>query len=115
MVALLSTNLEPVDHNSVVRTLCVAITAGAIVALGIAFFGLGFRADLTTTRALIFLVVKVAFAIGVAGLSLAYLTRLARPAGNEKSRPSWSLHRFSSLWFLPQSALGPRPARIGKG
>lgn len=51
LVALLSTNLEPVDRHAVVRTLWVAIAAGLIVALGIAFFGLGLRADLTTTRA----------------------------------------------------------------
>jgi len=109
MVALLSTNLEPVDHNSVVRTLCVAITAGAIVALGIAFFGLGFRADLATTRALIFLVVKVAFAIGVAGLSLAYLTRLARPGGERKISPLLVAVPFLVIMILAAISLGSAP------
>ncbi len=109
MVALLSTNLEPVDHNSVVRTLCVAITAGAIVALGIEFFGLGFRADLATTRALIFLVVKVAFAIGVAGLSLAYLTRLARPGGERKISPLLVAAPFLVIVVLAAISLGSAP------
>ena len=109
MVALLSTNLEPVDHNSVVRTLCVAITAGAIVALGIAFFGLGFRADLTTTRALIFLVVKVAFAIGVVGLAMTYLTRLARPGGERKISPLLVAAPFLVIVALAAISLGFAP------
>src|SRR6266436_9555039 len=87
LVALLSTNLEPVDRNAVVRTLWVAIAAGSIVALGTAFVGLGFRADLTTSRALIFLAAKLAFAIGIVGLALVYLTRLARPGGERKISP----------------------------
>ena len=48
LVALLSTNLEPVDRSAVVRTLCLAVGGGVVVALGVAFFGLGVRADLAT-------------------------------------------------------------------
>src|SRR6266508_1940936 len=84
LVALLSTNLEPVNRNAVVRTLYIAIAGGAVAALGITFAGLGFRPDLTTTRALIYLAVKLAFAIGIVGLALLYLTRLARPDGERK-------------------------------
>ncbi len=116
LVALLSTNLEPVDRNAVVRTLYVAIAAGSIVAFGVAVVGLGFRADLMTARALMFLAIKLAFAIGIVGLALLYLTRLARPGGERKIPPCClSLCRFSSLWFLPPSALDPHPGRIGKG
>jgi hypothetical protein len=109
LVALLSTNLEPVDRNAVVRTLCVAIAAAAIAALGIAFAGLGFRPDLTTTRALIFLAVKVAFAIGVAGLSLAYLTRLARPSGERKISPLLVAAPFLVIVALAAISLGFAP------
>jgi hypothetical protein len=84
LVALLSTNLEPVDRGVVLRTLCLAAGGGVIVALGIAFLGLGFRSDLPTTRALIFLAVKLAFAIGIVGLAIVYLTRLTRPGGERK-------------------------------
>ena len=84
LVALLSTNLEPVDRKAVVRTLYVAIAAGSIVAFGVAVVGLGFRADLMTAGALMFLAVKLAFAIGIVGLALLYLTRLARPGGERK-------------------------------
>src|SRR6266404_3651243 len=109
LVALLSTNLERADRNSVVRMLCVATAAGSIVALGIAFVGLGFRADLTTTRALIFLAVKVAFAIGVAGLSLAYLTRLARPGGERKISPLLVAVPFLVVVVLAAISLGSAP------
>src|SRR6266849_6268207 len=88
LVAFLNTNPEPVDRSSVVRTLCVALAAGMVVALGIAFVGLGVRSDLMTARALIFLVVKLAFAVGIVGLALVYLTRLARP-GAEQKTPSF--------------------------
>jgi hypothetical protein len=109
LVALLSTNLEPVDRKAVVRTLYVAIAAGSIVALGIAVVGLGFRADLMTTRAPMFLAVKVAFAIGVAGLSLAYLTRLARPGGERKISPFLVALPFLVIVVLAAISLGSAP------
>src|SRR5258708_28550241 len=79
LVALLSTNPEPVDRRLVVRTLCVALAAGSIVALGIALVGLGVRSDLITARALIFLAVKLFFFVGFISLALVYLTRLPPP------------------------------------
>jgi hypothetical protein len=109
LVALLSTNLEPVDRNAVVRTLFVAIATGAILALGIAFVGLGFRPDLTTPSALMFLAVKVAFAIGVVGLSLAYLTRLARPGGERKISPLLVALPFLVVVVLAAISLGSAP------
>src|SRR5260370_2818775 len=74
LVALLSTNPEPVDRSLVVRTLCVALAAGTVVALGIMLVGLGVRSDLMTAHALIFLAMKLAFAVGIVGLALIYLT-----------------------------------------
>jgi hypothetical protein len=111
LVALLSTNPEPVDRSSVVRTLCVALAAGTIVALAIAFVGLGVRTDLMTPRALAFLVLKLAFTVGIVGLALVYLTRLARPGG-ERRTPSFLVAMpflvivflaAISLWFAPSS------------
>jgi hypothetical protein len=85
LVALLSTNPEPVDRGLVRRTLYVALAAGLIVSLGLAVVGLGIRSDLTMAGALIFLVVKLCFAVGIVSLSLIYLTRLARPGGERKA------------------------------
>jgi hypothetical protein len=85
LVALLSTNPEPVDRWLVRRTLYVALAAGLIVSLGLALVGLGIRSDLTMARALIFLGVKLCFAVGIVSLALVYLTRLARPGGERKA------------------------------
>jgi hypothetical protein len=110
LVGLLSTNLEPVDRNAVDRTLCVAIAAGAIVALGVAVVGLGFRADLVTARALMFLAVKLAFAIGIVGLALLYLTRLARPGGERKISPALLVAMpFLIIMVLAAISLGSAP------
>ncbi|MCK1339947.1 DUF1109 domain-containing protein [Bradyrhizobium sp. 38] len=109
LVALLSTNVEPVDRNAVVRTLSIAIAAGTTVALGIAFAGLGFRADLATTRALAFLAIKLAFAIGVVGLALVYLTRLARPGGEQKISPFLVAVPFLVIVALAAVSLGAAP------
>jgi hypothetical protein len=110
LVALLSANLEPVDRSSVVRTLYVAIAAGSIVVLGIAVVGLGFRADLMTARALIFLAVKLAFAIGIVGLALLYLTRLARPGGERKISPALLVVvPFLVIMVLAAISLGSAP------
>jgi hypothetical protein len=85
LVALLSTNPEPVDRGLVRRTLYVALAAGLIVSLGLAVVGLGIRSDLTMAGALIFLVAKLCFAVGIVSLALIYLTRLARPGGERKA------------------------------
>jgi hypothetical protein len=109
LVALLSTNLEPVHRSSVVRMLCVAVATGIVVALGIAFVGLGIRSDLTTTRALIFLAIKLAFAIGIVGLALVYLTKLARPGGERKSSSFLIVVPFLVVLFLAVISLGSAP------
>jgi hypothetical protein len=109
LVALLSTNLEPVERRSIVRTLCVAVATGIVLALGIAFIGLGVRSDLMTTRALIFLAVKLAFAIGIVGLALVYLARLARPGGERKTSPFLVALPFLVVVFLAAISLGSAP------
>src|SRR6266550_8372410 len=110
LVALLSTNPELVDRSSVVRTLCVALTAGMVVALGIAFVGLGVRSDLMTTRALGFLIVKLAFAVGIVSLALVYLTRLARPGGERKTSAVLVAIPFGAIAVLSVISLGFAPS-----
>ncbi len=85
LVALLSTNPEPVDRGLVVRTLLVALGAGSILALGITIFGLGVRPDMVTSGALGFVATKVSFAVGIFSLALVYLAKLARWRGAKTS------------------------------
>jgi hypothetical protein len=109
LVALLSANLEPVDRNAVFRTLHVAIAAAAIAALGIAVAGLGLRPDLTTTRALIYLTIKLAFAIGIVGLATTYLMRLARPGGERGMSLFLIAVPFLIVVILASISLGSAP------
>lgn len=111
LVALLSTNTEPVDRRSFVNTLGIALAVGTVVTLGITLVGLGVRTDLTTARALGFLAVKLSFAVGIVGLALAYLTRLARPGAERRTQPFLVAVPFLlivllaaiSLWLAPSS------------
>src|SRR5713101_4206988 len=80
LVTALSANIEPVNGRPVGRTVYIALAAGSVVALGIMLVGLGVRADLMTARALIFLLLKLAFTVGIVGVASVYLTRLARPS-----------------------------------
>ena len=110
LVAILSTNPEPVDRSSVVRTLCVALAAGSIMALGITLVGLGVRSDLMKAHALIFLAVKLAFAVGTVSLALVNLTRLARPGGERKIPSFLVAMPFLIVVFLAAVSLGVAPS-----
>jgi hypothetical protein len=107
LVALLSTHLKPVECRSIVRALCIALGGGSMVALGIAFLGLGFCSDFRTTRALIFLTLRLALAIGVVALAMVYLTRLARPGGERRIPPFLIVVPFLVLGFVVVISLGP--------
>lgn len=109
LVTLLSTSVEPVDRRSVVRTLGVALVAGTVVALGISLVGLGVRPDLATDRALIFLAVKLSFAIGIVGLALSYLARLSRPGGERRTLSLLIVTPFLIIVLLAAISLALAP------
>jgi len=110
LVALLSTNAEPVNRSLVVRTLCLALAASSIVALGITLIGLGVRSDLMTARALIFVVIKLFFAVGILSLALVYLTRLARPGAQQKISSFLIAMPFLVIVVLAAISLGLAPS-----
>jgi hypothetical protein len=85
LIAMLGTNVEPVDHRQVARTVRFAIGMGFAAALGSALLMLGIRTGLDEVDAWIFLVLKAAFATGIVALSSIYLARVARPGGEQKA------------------------------
>jgi hypothetical protein len=109
LITLLSTNPEPVDRKAVARTFWVAFAAGLIAAIGLALGGLGFRTDFMTTRALAFLAVKFTFAIGIVGLAMVYLARLARPGGEQRISPILVVLPFLVIVALAAVSLGAAP------
>ena len=110
LVALLSTNPEPVDRRSVARTLHVALAAGLIVSLGIALAALGVRSDLMTARAFVFILLKLAFTVGIVGVASMYLTRLARPGGERKTSAVLVAIPFGAIAVLSVISLGFAPS-----
>jgi hypothetical protein len=85
LIAMLSTNVEPVDHRQIARNIGMAVAAGAAVAVGIVFFVLGPRAGLTTVAAFIPALLKGAVTAIVLVPASIYLIRLTRPGGERRS------------------------------
>jgi hypothetical protein len=110
LVALLSANVEPVGRGLVGRAISVAVTAGAVIALGIMLVGLGVRADLTTTHAIAFLLLKLVFAIALVGVALRYLARLSRPGAERGISPLAIALPFAAIALLGVISLGGAPS-----
>jgi hypothetical protein len=110
LVAMLSTNVEPVGRRLVGRTISIAVAAGAVIALGFMLVGLGVRADLATTRAFVYLLLKVSFAIAVVGVAMRYLTRLARPGAARGISPLSIALPFGAIALLGLISLGVAPS-----
>ena len=53
LIAMLGTNVEPVDRKYVLRVVGAAVAVGTLVAATAILVAFGFRTDLTTARAFI--------------------------------------------------------------
>jgi hypothetical protein len=115
LVAMLSANVEPIGRGLVVRTISIAVAAGAALALGFMLVGLGVRADLTATRATVFLLLKVTFALAVVGMAMRYLTRLASPGAERGISPLASAVPFAGIALLGIINLGMAPSSHWNG
>ena len=109
LVAILSTNIEPVDYKQVDRTFFAGLGAGFVLALGITVVGLGVRADLTTTRVMLFLFLKLAFTIGIVGVASIYLAKLSRPGGERKISSGLVILPFIAIVLIAAINLGFAP------
>jgi hypothetical protein len=110
LVTMLSANVEPVERGLVGRTISIAAAAAAVIALCLTLVGLGVRADLTTTRAVVFLLLKVVFALMVVGVAVGYLTRLARPGARQGISPLAIAAPFAAVALLGAISLGGTPS-----
>jgi hypothetical protein len=110
LVDMLSANVEPIERGLVRRTISIAVAAGVAIALCLMLAGLGVRADLMTTRAVVFLLLKVAFALMVVGLAVGYLMRLARPGARQGISPFTIVVPFAAVALLGAISLGGAPS-----
>jgi len=85
LIDMLSTNVEPVDHRQIVRSIGIAVAASAAMAVAIVFLVLGPRAGISSYAMLVPALLKVAVTLGVLVPASIYLIRLARPGGETRT------------------------------
>ena len=110
LIAMLGTNVEPVDRRRVVRTVNVAIAVGTAAAVVTAVFALGVRSGLTEPRNLVFLALKLAFTMGIVVLATNYLMKLARPGGERRVPVAFVALPFVGIMVLAAISLGSAPS-----
>jgi hypothetical protein len=101
LIAMLSTNVEQVDHRSLNRKIAAATVIGAVTAIGLVVFALGPRPDLMHAGALAVLLSKLLFAAIILIPATLLLARFARPANGRKTSIA-----LLALPFLAITALG---------
>jgi hypothetical protein len=110
LITALSMGVEPVNRRLVNRSLGIALATGTAIAIGVALVALGVRVDLTTPSAVIFLVLKLVFAISTVGAASVYLARLARPGGEQRVSPGLAALPFGAILVLAGVSLGQAPS-----
>lgn len=81
LIGIRNTNVGP---ESTVK-IAAAIAGGGAASLGLIIFAFGIRPDLLEVDVMAFVAAKLAFSLGVVGLSSVFLTKLARPGGELRS------------------------------
>ncbi len=109
LIAMLSTNVEPVDRWRIGRTIGIAVAAGAAAALIAVLLALGVRTDLMQARAFGFLLAKLLFAVAIVVPASIYLARLARPGGEHRSRLALTALPFLAVILLAALSLLQAP------
>jgi hypothetical protein len=110
LIALLSVNVEPVDHRQNVRNIGMAVVAGAAAAVAIVFAVLGPRAGLTTLGTFIPALLKVAVTVIILVPASVYLIRLTRPGGEQKSTVALLALPFIAVMVLAVLSLEFAPS-----
>lgn len=85
LIDLLSTNVEAVDPQKVIRNIQIAVIAALVLALVSGVATLGVRWDVKDPQAFRFLILKVCFGAAVAVFGTHYLLKHARPGGELRS------------------------------
>ena len=109
LVAMLSTEAAPVDRKLLARTVFIALGGGVVLAVCFVVAGLGVRADLMAARALLFLFLKLVFALGIVCVASIYLMKLARPGGERRISSALVILPFIAIVLIAAINLGFAP------
>lgn len=115
LVEILSTNVEVVDRRQVSRTIAGAIIVGGVASLAVIVLALGLRPDLERVTAWTFLLVKLAFALGIVALSLSALNRVSRPGGERRTSVGLVASPFVGIMILAAISLFSTPSSHWEG
>jgi hypothetical protein len=109
LIAMLSTNVEPVDRRKLARTFGAALAVGGAAAVGVVLLGFGLRTDLSNIHALVSVLLKMIFTIVVLGLASTYLIRFARPGGGRRAPLAVLALPFAAIILLAAISLVSAP------
>ena len=109
LVRIISTNVEAVSYREPQRMILISAGLGAVTALVAMLLFLGVRTDLSELRAWQFIMVKSAFTGAIIGISLANLTRIARPGGERRVSIALGLLPFVGALIVAIASLSITP------
>jgi len=115
LIEMLSTNVEPVDHRHIVRSIRLAIAVGVAATVGIVFFVLGPRAGLYSESAWLPALLKIAATLLILVPSSIYLVRSARPGGEHSTSTALIALPFAAIMVLTVLSLTFSPSSHWKG
>lgn len=110
LVNMLSTNVEVVDRQRVLRTFVVAIAVGCVASIAAILLFFGVRSGLEDVKAWALLFVKLLFALGVVGLALFALNKASRPGGDRQLSAGLLILPFAVIMLLAAIALYAAPS-----
>jgi hypothetical protein len=115
LIEMLSTNVEPVDHRHLARSIHLAVVAGLAAALSIVLLVLGPRAGLSSESGLIPALLKIAVTAIILIPASIYLVRLARPGGEHTTPRAFIALAFVAVMALAALGLTFPPSSHWKG
>lgn len=109
LIKLLGTQVEPVDPRRTLRTVAVAIAAGAVLALVAMLALFGIRADLGDGWTWVSCLIKLAFTLALVVPTGLYLTRIARPGGERRTSATLVVAPFVAIMLIGGVSLAIAP------
>jgi hypothetical protein len=109
LVRMISMNVEAVSYREPQRMILISAGLGAVTALLTMLLFLGVRTDLSELHAWQFIMVKSAFTGAIIGVSLANLTRIARPGGEQRVSIALGLLPFGGALIVAIASLSITP------
>jgi hypothetical protein len=109
LISMLSTNVEPVDHRQVARTIRSALALAGVAVVFAVLVALGIRDDAASFGAATALMSKLVFTLLIVIVASHYLIKLSRPGGEMRTPLSWAIWPFLAIMLLAAVSLFAAP------